>query len=43
MPAVDLADLMDAFDGFSKAYFGYMYFECGTLKPSIRVEHYDVR
>ena len=41
--ADDLEDLMDTFDGFSKAYFGYLYFECGTLKPSIRVQHYQVR
>ena len=41
--ADDLADLEDALAGFSNAFPAYMYCECGTLDPSIRVQHYDVR
>ena len=41
--ADDLADLEDALAAANNAFPAYMYYECGTLDPSIRVQHYDVR
>lgn len=39
----DLEDLTDAYQDFSYAYNGFTLRECGTVKPSVRVKHYDVR
>ena len=39
----DLEDLTDAYQEFSVAYSGFTFRECGTVRPSDRVRHYDVR
>ena len=39
----DLEDLTDAFQDFNSAFGGFTSRECGTVRPSVRVRHYDVR